>query len=291
MKSFVTLGLIIVLGFFPQASMAREHAVAGNVDYINGEVVVIRNDGEMPLAFGQLVFSSDTIITGENGRVRLSMRDGSSIYMAHMSRINIDDYQVKNKSLVSGLFNMLWGKARFVVNHLKRIDSSFSVKTSTAVLGVRGTNFIVSLDRPANVEGKLKAGGIKPDPMPTTALLEDGRIAVKAVPKGGEILLKAGQLALVGTDGKVTVRPYTPEELKLLNPEFSGTATPGAFAPPVIGKPKFTVPVVVKPATVQMGTVVIETAGGRATQGLPVSTTIQVPVSVQPPVIVQVPAN
>jgi hypothetical protein len=290
MKSFVTLGLIIVLGFFPQVSMAREHAVAGNVDYISGEVVVMRSEGEMPLAAGQLVFSSDTIITGENGRARLSMRDGSTIYIAHQSRINIADYQVKNKSLVSGLFNMLWGKARFVVNHLKRIDASFSVRTSTAVLGVRGTSFIVSQDLPANVSGRLKVRDIKPDPMPTTTLLEDGRLAVKAFPKGGEILLKAGHLALVGTDGKVTIRPYTPEELKLLNSEFADAGGPGTIAPPIIGKPTITVPVVVKPATVQMGTVVIQTGGGRA-QTFPTSTTIQVPVSVQPPVIVQVPVN
>ena len=290
MKSLVTLGLMIALCLSPQALVAKEHSVAGNVDYVSGEVVVIRSAGEMPLASSQLVFSSDTIITGETGRVRLSMRDGSTIYVGHLSRINIADYQLKNKSLLSGLFNMLWGKARFVVNHLKSIDASFSVKTSTAVLGVRGTNFIVSLDRPANVSGRLEARDIRPDPMPTTALLQEGRLAVKALPKGGEILMKAGQIAVVSKDGKVSVRPFTQEELKLLGKDISDMEAPGSIAPPVIGKPKITVPVVVKPATVQMGTVVIQTGGGRA-QTFPTSTTIQVPVSVQPPVIVQVPAN
>jgi len=285
MKALIALGLTITF-FFPQASKAANHSVAGNITYVSGDVVVLRGDNEEPLVKNQLVFSSDTIITGKFGRVRLSMRDGSTISIGRLSRISISDFHVKNRSLMSGLFNMLWGKARFVVSHLKLANASFSVKTSTAVLGVRGTSFIVSLDMPENVIGHLNARQIRPDPMPTTTLLNEGRLAVKALPKGGEILLKAGQLAVVGKDGKIKIRPFTPQELKLLDMEFSDTPGSAAMAPPVIGKPKIMVPTVVQGPSVQMGTTVIP--GGRAQQA---PTTIQVPVSVQPPVITMMPAN
>lgn len=272
--------------------MAADQSVVGSVAYAIGDVVALRGAGEpFQLTAGQRVLASDTVMTGESGRVRLSMLDGSTIYLGRQSRVRISEYQTRNRSLVSGLFDMLWGKARFVVARLKAADSSFSVRTSTAVLGVRGTNFIVSLDRPANVAGRERARQLRPNPMPTTALLEEGRISVRPLPKGGEMFLRAGQMALVGVDGRVTVRPFTQQELKLFGRDLTADVPSDGIVPPPMVKPKVTVPVVVRPPSVQWGTTTVTTGGGGRTQGAPTTTTIHVPVAVQPPVITQVPAQ
>ena len=286
-KLLIIVSFVMALLTLPSAASAANF-VAGKVAYVSGSVSVLRDDTLMPLEPNATIYSADIILTGNDGRTKLAMNDGSSIYIGRNSRISIEDYTLSHTSLFRGVMNLLWGKARFVVAHLNSGNASFSVRTSTAVLGVRGTNFIVSVDMPGNVAGKPAARQVTPEPMPTTVLLQDGMLSVKAVAKRGETLLNAGRMAVVSKTGDITVRPFSREDLDLFGSGLSDAAA-GTVAPPAPIQPKVTVPVVVQPATVQMGTVVIQTRGGVTGQTAP--TTIQVPVSVQPPVITQVPAN
>jgi len=298
MRKLVALCWIVVVGLLPQLAESADQSVAGSVAYVSGEATLLRGSEQLPLAFDQLVLASDSIVTGESGRVRLSMRDGTTIYVGRMSRINLTEYRVRSGSMVSGLISMLWGKARFVVSHLKSAESSFAVKTSTAVLGVRGTDYGISIEPPSNARTDSLKLEVTPSREPTTVFLKDGSVSVQPVTRGGEILLKPGQVATVGTDGKVFVRRYTPQELRLFEDDLNGSPSSAAaptIAPPVIDKPKVMVPVVVQPPTVQYGPtdIVLPGAGGVPGRTNPnqITTTIQVPVSVSPPVITQVPAN
>jgi len=78
------------------------------------------------------------------------MRDDSKLHIGRLSRISLSEYSFKDGSLVSAAFNMLWGKARFFVARLNK-GSKFKVKTRTAVLGVRGTEFLVVVPIPDGI--------------------------------------------------------------------------------------------------------------------------------------------
>jgi len=147
--------LIVVFLFIPiTSSSAESGAGVGKSIYASGEVHVIRGAERLSLKEGEVLFSADSIVTGSSGRVSLHMNDGSTVHIGRLSRINLSRYDITKSSLLSGAFKMLWGKVRFVVAKLST-GSDFKVSTKTAVLGVRGTEFLVVVPMPEGIVDPL----------------------------------------------------------------------------------------------------------------------------------------
>jgi len=274
--SVLFLLLATLLGSNP--AIAANESV-GKVVYTSGEVSAIRGTNVVALQANAPVYASDSVVTGDHGRVKLVMNDASTVYISRKSRISLEKYATRQKSLLSGAFNLLWGKARFIVEKLQSNDASFTVRTTTAVLGVRGTNFIVSVDMPAGIN-PMQSNPQLP-PQPTKTLLEEGSLHLRAVPSGREAMLEAGRMAVISPAGQIDIRPYGKGDLQGMGANVSGRLDTSAPAAPEVGAPDtsgVTVPVVVQPPKVIMG------SQRGATQGA-----IQVPVTVEPPVIVEQP--
>lgn len=95
---------------------------------------------------GLPLYKSDTIITLEKTRLRLSLNDGSIVTMAPETTLTINRsvYDPENKSR-STFLGMDVGKARFWAVKMKDFkNSEFNVKTKTAVAGVRGSDFVIA---------------------------------------------------------------------------------------------------------------------------------------------------
>jgi len=119
----------------------------GAVLLVQGKVVIMHADKlrgywakkDLPL------FKDDIIVTLEKGRIRFSLKDESVMTLASKTElvINRSVYDTKKKSRFSFL-RMTLGKVRFRVKRfidLRR--SEFKVRTPTAVVGVRGSDFII----------------------------------------------------------------------------------------------------------------------------------------------------
>ena len=94
---------------------------------------------------GLPLFKGDTIITQEKGRIRFELNDRSIVSLASRTKmvINKSVYDPTKKSRLSFL-KMALGRGRFLVRKLFDLNRSrFSVKTPTAVVGVRGSDFII----------------------------------------------------------------------------------------------------------------------------------------------------
>jgi len=277
--------LLLLAALFGSSPALAASGAAGSVDYLAGKVSAIRDGKAVALQAKAPVYASDSIVTGDRGRVKLIMNDGSRVYIGRNSRISLEKYSSRQGSLLSGTFNLLWGKARFIVEKLREENASFSVKTTTAVLGVRGTNFIVSVGMPAGIN-PLQAATPTLPPLPTRTLLTEGRLHLHAVASGRESMMEAGHMAVISPAGEIDIRPYSRGDLDGMGANVSemlgsvDDTTPDVDALSTSGA---TVPVVVQPPTVIWGT---QQVGRGATQG---TTTIQVPITVQPPVIVEKP--
>jgi len=159
----------------------------GVVTYVSGEAFVIRNQKLSSVSDNMTLLSSDVLVTRHKGRVSVKMFDNSKIYVGSQSRIRISEYVKEEGVLSSGTFNMLWGKVRFLVSKLSE-GSGFKVGTRTAVLGVRGTEFVVVVPLPEGVEDptSIKLSPNLPDLMTTVYGLEG---LVEGVSLDGERIL------------------------------------------------------------------------------------------------------
>lgn len=119
----------------------------GKMVLVQGEVLILHE--KMPGAYRAgndlPLFEGDTIITRERGRIRFELNDGSVMTLASETKlvINRSIYNPEKKTR-SSFLGMTLGKARFWVKKLMGFKTSeFKVKTKTAVVGVRGSDFII----------------------------------------------------------------------------------------------------------------------------------------------------
>jgi hypothetical protein len=121
----------------------------GLIQTVTGHVVVLHLETNEAyfVAQGDPVFQQDALLTLEESRCRVKFVTEDVITMGEDTRLDIeeliDDHELQRKKSV---ISMAKGKALFYVVPLFRYkDISGSVKTQTAVVGVRGTKFGVEV--------------------------------------------------------------------------------------------------------------------------------------------------
>ena len=128
-------------------------ANVGHVQKTQGKVYVIHKDDNVAyrLKKNLPLFSGDTLITSKRARINAVMKDKSVFGLASSSKIVIDkSVYDPEKDTRTSIFVVLFGRARFIVQKLAG-EPRFTVKTQTAVCGVRGSDFAISV-RPATEE-------------------------------------------------------------------------------------------------------------------------------------------
>jgi hypothetical protein len=121
----------------------------GKIEMVEGQVIIIHAgvlsgylaEKDLPL------FTGDTIVALESGRISFKLNDGSTLALASETKLvmNRTVFDLAKKSRVSFL-SMSLGKARFLVKKIAGLKrSEFKVRTPTAVCGIRGSDFIASV--------------------------------------------------------------------------------------------------------------------------------------------------
>jgi len=138
---------------FPDILVIRDSYVPGtghpigNVDIVDGDVFIVHNNEFRGFLAKKemMLYAGDTLISKLHGRISIRLKDNSRISMGSetkiiLSRLAFDKDQKQRQSFIQ----MPIGKARFRVKKLSNFrQSSFKVKTATALIGVRGSDFII----------------------------------------------------------------------------------------------------------------------------------------------------
>ncbi|MDX8388611.1 MAG: FecR domain-containing protein [Ghiorsea sp.] len=198
---------------FPTLSSANVQS-SGEVTYVRGATWIIRGETRISVKRGQSLQKGDVIVTRNSGRAKLSMADGSSVFVGRQSRLKIQDYSMRANKLHNASFSMLWGKVKFLVSKLRRQASGFEVRTKTAVIGVRGTEFAVVVNPPKKLPTKPLVK-VKPNLQETKLLLFSGSVLGTSI-KGVKNLVKPGSLVSFKPTGKVATRKISKRDMKLV---------------------------------------------------------------------------
>ncbi|MBF0449298.1 MAG: FecR domain-containing protein [Candidatus Magnetomorum sp.] len=154
----VLLSLMITLSaigedLFPDNLVIKDTYVPGTglpigqVVMVDGEAIIVHeNEGRGFLAKKEMMlYIGDTLVTRPHGRISIRLDDNSRISMGAttkmiLSRVIFDPDNQNRASFIQ----LGSGKARFRVKKLSHYkNSSFKVKTPTALIGVRGSDFII----------------------------------------------------------------------------------------------------------------------------------------------------
>lgn len=127
-------------------------ADAGLIKVSKGEVYIQRAGTKMPAPVGTAVHAADVIVTGRDGSAGITFTDNSLVSVGPSSIFAIDKYRF-DTTTYAGEFegNLKQGKLAAVSGKMvKQSPESMKIRTPSAVMGVRGTEFVVQVDEPAS---------------------------------------------------------------------------------------------------------------------------------------------
>jgi len=139
--------LLILISVSFKATAEQAQAVdVGNISELNGSAQVVRDQSySAKLAFN--IQQNDEAIT-TNGRMAITFLDDSKVKLTEHSQLTIDEYVFDpnpSKSKMAITFGL--GTARFITGSLNKIDkNNIDLKTPTANIAIRGTDFTVTVD-------------------------------------------------------------------------------------------------------------------------------------------------
>jgi len=138
-------GLALAVAAF---SAAAEDA--GQIKTAQGTVQIERDGQRIAAVAGVHVLQSDSIITGEDGTVGVTLADNSRLSIGPNTVMSLDKYAFDtttykgqmDASLKKGTIVVISGKL------VKQTPGSMRIHTPASIMGVRGTKFIVHVAEP-----------------------------------------------------------------------------------------------------------------------------------------------
>ena len=160
----LTLGCMSLLSFSASAEVtlikkasppsAQNASIGRVVKYIRTAVLIDKPEGQgvQIKHRGERLFSGNELHTGSKSKAYIKMGDGSKILLRQHSKLRvINKHNVKVRR----------GKVMFSVAKRKKHQSPFQVATRVALLGIRGTQFVVEAgDDEKTYNVYLKEGSI-----------------------------------------------------------------------------------------------------------------------------------
>ncbi len=142
--NFIILCTVLILTTLP----ARSESI-GDVTLSKGNSVIDRQDGEKDIKVEKDldVFSYDTVKTGK-GQVAIEFLDETRVDITQHSKLIIDEFVYDPNSKTGKLsLKATLGTVRYASGQIaKNSAQNISIKTPTATVAVRGTDFAMTID-------------------------------------------------------------------------------------------------------------------------------------------------
>jgi hypothetical protein len=184
--------LLLLISATPAA-----HANIGKITQNRGVSEVVKKSARVPIRPQLPIAKMDRVQTG-NGRVEITFVDDSTVKVTEQSKLVIDDFVYSGKPSTSRMaLKFASGTVRFATGQSGKMNKgNINLRTPTATIAVRGTDFAATVDE----LGKSLII-LLPDP--------DGSVGEIAVSNaaGVVILNKAFQATIVSTTDSRPSRP------------------------------------------------------------------------------------
>ena len=118
---------------------------AGMIKTLSGSVTIERNRQKIPATAGMPVFAADIVITGADGSVGITLRDNTMLSAGPKSSLVINRFSY-NSSTNAGSIDASVRRGTLAVvsgKIAKNSPDAVQFRTAAAILGVRGTEFVV----------------------------------------------------------------------------------------------------------------------------------------------------
>jgi len=200
MKNFIRYIAIFI--FFDIALMATD---VGVITAIKGDVKVQRDTTSLDGVLGFSLKETDSVITADKSKAQIIFHDETIVTIGKNSNFSVAKYIYDNAHEPVVKFGLLRGAMKTITGKIGKIaPQRFEVKTKTATIGIRGTNFVVIVEDDAEQK----------------AYCTYGAISVRVA--GDDYLVRQGFYLDISPFGEAKLKEFDSKELQKMQGEKFG---------------------------------------------------------------------
>jgi hypothetical protein len=136
-------GLVFVLSSIVMAgsAFAQPPTGAGRIKVASGSAYVVRDGVAEPAQAGQVVYEADSLRTGADGRLGVTLNDDTRIALGPGSELRLDRFTfAPADGQLALVLRVVHGLAAYVSGRIAKLaPDAIRLETPEAIVGVRGT--------------------------------------------------------------------------------------------------------------------------------------------------------
>ena len=139
--------LALVVAAAPAIAQQPQSAI-GRIKVASGSVFIVRAGAVMPAQAGEMVFESDSLRTGADGRLGVTLKDDTRVSLGPASEVRVDRFLYAPAAGRLGLvLKVVRGVMAYVSGRIAKLSpDSIRLETPAAVVGVRGTTLALRVE-------------------------------------------------------------------------------------------------------------------------------------------------
>jgi len=144
----ITVACFLALSTAP--ALAQSPSAAGVVKGVAGAATVVRGGQESAAVLGQPLLEGDTLKTGTDGRLGVTLKDGTRLSLGGNTELRLETFAYAPAQGRLGLaLRLLRGVTAYVSGRIAQLaPGAVKIETPTSVIGIRGTHLLIGVDQP-----------------------------------------------------------------------------------------------------------------------------------------------
>jgi hypothetical protein len=127
------------------ASAQTPNGEAGRIKVSSGAAFIVRGGSLVPAQAGQVIFEADSLRTGADGRLGITLKDDTRISLGPASEVRVERFVYAPADARIGLvLKVVRGVMAYVSGRIAKLSpDAIRLETPAAVVGVRGTTLAI----------------------------------------------------------------------------------------------------------------------------------------------------
>lgn len=142
----IRIFIVTLLALWPTLGSAANFTLIGHVDIAQNEAVAHSPSQSRQLSKGSEIFEGEELKTGPDGRLHVTLIDGTSLKLAGNSALTLTEFLLNSPS-PTGRLDLGSGTLRLISGKINKLNGgSLEVHSAMAAMAIRGTDFYADQD-------------------------------------------------------------------------------------------------------------------------------------------------
>jgi hypothetical protein len=140
-----SLGILALIVASAAPAVAQEAPVAGRIKTVSGSAFIVRDQAVIAAQPGQVVFQADSLRTGGDGTVGVTLKDDTRLALGPNSEVRLERFAYAPGTANLGMvLRFVRGVTAYVSGRLAKLaPDAIRLETPAAIVGVRGTTLAI----------------------------------------------------------------------------------------------------------------------------------------------------